>query len=329
MVCGRAYHGGDEQPGCGKEFNWNHAKPYASRVERRQLPPMSREQLGLRGRNAFHPFTDCSLCGSHGVAGLRFRCIHCAAFDVCGACEPKLADLHDVGHVFEVVFESDFHWGGVGLLPVGTRVRVVRHGERLPRSLSRFTAAAGQGLEGLVGVVSGRRRGPLEGYRIDFDLGQGSADMAAEHLEPLLATRADAEALLVCILDGDEGRIVKGGGKVGINHGSGVAAPMQAVWQVELDGGWVDCTPEEQGLLQEARRVGQRLVTFRARRHRYETDLAAMVQRNVATNATRPLRERRIDAEGGSGGLGRGRGVARSLRPIVESDSGSEDSLSD
>eukprot|EP00746_Dinoflagellata_sp_MGD_P167623 gnl/MRDRNA2_/MRDRNA2_98406_c0_seq1.p1 gnl/MRDRNA2_/MRDRNA2_98406_c0~~gnl/MRDRNA2_/MRDRNA2_98406_c0_seq1.p1 ORF type:complete len:697 (+),score=123.68 gnl/MRDRNA2_/MRDRNA2_98406_c0_seq1:103-2193(+) len=197
MVCGRSYHGGDQQPGCGLEFNWATAKKYEVRIEQTHQTPAAAPSR-LRGRHAFHPFTACCLCGSDCISGVRFRCIHCPAFDVCGSCEPKLVDVHPADHVFEILFESDFRcpW-----LPRGTRVTMVRSGDKLPRSLTRCWDR-GQ-LEGQVGKVIARRRPPLEGYSVELDLGQGTVEVEIEHLEPIIASRAEAEALLTQTLEQD------------------------------------------------------------------------------------------------------------------------------
>jgi hypothetical protein len=198
MVCGRSYHGGDQQPGCGLEFNWSTAKKYEVRLEQtHEMPAWAPSRL--RGRHAFHPFTGCSMCGSNCIAGPRFRCIHCPAFDVCGNCEPKLGDVHPADHVFEILFESDFRcpW-----LPRGTRVTIVRSGGKLPASLTRC-AHDSRALEGQLGKVVGRRRPPLEGYLVELDLGQGTVELQMEHLEPVIASRAEAEALLTKTLEQD------------------------------------------------------------------------------------------------------------------------------
>jgi len=199
MVCGRSYHGGDQQPGCGHVFDWARARPYEAHVRRRELPQADAESR-LRGRDAFHPFTDCSVCGAQGLAGLRFRCLHCETFDVCSTCEPRLGDLHQTDHVFEILFESDFKcpW-----LPRNTRVRIVRSGTRMPKYLNLCNVRE---LEGLSGVVTGRRRLPLEAYFVELELGQGTAELDPEFLEPVVTSREAAEQLLLRTLeeDGDE-----------------------------------------------------------------------------------------------------------------------------
>mmetsp|Transcript_8937 Transcript_8937/g.23246 ORF Transcript_8937/g.23246 Transcript_8937/m.23246 type:complete len:662 (+) Transcript_8937:75-2060(+) len=197
MKCGENYHGGDQQPGCGTQFDWAHAAPYVAHVERRELPQMHKDHIQMRGRNAFHPFTDCALCGRCGIDGLRFRCIHCPSFDVCPSCEPRLADVHEADHVFEVVFESDFRFSW---LPRGTRVRIVRAGELLPKALIRTSVDS---LEGRFGVVAARRRPPLEGYAVDLELGAGQVVVDGHFLEPLLTSRREAEELLMKTMEQD------------------------------------------------------------------------------------------------------------------------------
>jgi len=199
MVCGRNYHGGGQQPGCGSEFDWAWASPYVVRLERHALPHLVTDNIGLRGRSAFHPFTDCCLCSGErrGIAGVRFRCIHCDAFDLCSECEPKLTHFHEQDHVFEILFESDLRcpW-----LPKGTRVRIVRSGERLPRSRSRY---GGGELEGQFGKITARRRPPVEGYSVELEMLQGSVELELDFLEPVITSRADAEKLLTHTLEND------------------------------------------------------------------------------------------------------------------------------
>lgn len=195
MVCGRAYHGGDQQPGCGREFNWREAEPYIAHARRRDLPSLPSSRM--RGRGVFHPFAACSLCGTQGLAGLRFKCIHCKDFEVCSSCESRMANLHEADHVFEIFFESEFRcpW-----LPRGTKVRIVQSGNGAPRRLTRCSASD---LEGLTGTVAARRRLPLEAYRIELDLGHGTVEMDKEFLEPMVASREEAEQLLARTIEKD------------------------------------------------------------------------------------------------------------------------------
>lgn len=162
MVCGADAHGGNDQQGCKKQFDWSAAPRYKAKLESRELPKLSAEQARCRGRDTLHVFTDCSLCGSggRGIRGPRFRCIHCRSFDACGMCEPKLAELHPPDHVFQVMLESDFEWGSMRL-PRGTRVRAVRRGEDLPRHLGVEplpASASSRGLEGLCGAIGKKPR---------------------------------------------------------------------------------------------------------------------------------------------------------------------------
>lgn len=197
MVCGRAYHGGDQQPGCGTEFNWASAKRYVAHIQRKELPALTSEASRLRGKHVFHPFTDCCLCGAQGFAGPRFRCIHCPNFDVCSNCEPHLANVHEADHVFDILFESDFRcpW-----LPRQTRVNIVRSGERKPQSLKRCAISD---LEGHSGIVINRRRGPVEAYFVELDLGQGQIEIDPMFLEPIITSRDVAEQLLLKTLEED------------------------------------------------------------------------------------------------------------------------------
>lgn len=201
MVCGRNYHGGELQPGCGHRFNWKKAKPYVANVEHRELTQLSTEQLRLRGRSAFHPFTECQVCGAVGMAGPRFRCLHCPSFDACRSCESSLLTEHQAGHVFEIMFESDFQWSG---LPKDTRVRVVRSGDSLPSIRGEEDEAdktRGSQLEGLFGTLRKDLSPAFEGYRVKLEHCAGTFEIAGKYLEPVLTSRQQAEILLAASLD--------------------------------------------------------------------------------------------------------------------------------
>lgn len=51
MVCGRNYHGGDQQSGCGQAFKWSQALPYVpiantgAQEVRNDMPPPEQQKL--------------------------------------------------------------------------------------------------------------------------------------------------------------------------------------------------------------------------------------------------------------------------------------------
>lgn len=118
------------------------------------------------------------------------------------ACEPRLADFHEADHVFEIMFESEFTWNN---LPDGTRVRIVRSAGLEPVAHEASDAVLvdrlrllNRKLEGLVGKVAGRCRCGFacDGLEVELELGQGTVGLATKHLEPVLATQAEAKRLL-------------------------------------------------------------------------------------------------------------------------------------
>lgn len=122
MVCGRNYHGGNDQQGCGHAFDWSQAPPYQPRVERmHELPEMDEAAARLHGASVQHFFSMCSLC-QKSIRGPRLRCIHCEVYDCCLDCELKLADVHPPEHVFEIILKPDNPINED--LPIGTEVEV-------------------------------------------------------------------------------------------------------------------------------------------------------------------------------------------------------------
>jgi len=201
MVCGEDTHGGNQQHGCGHRFNWHTAEAYeASILQHHPCRKLKRvaKQRRFRGRAAFHPFTDCSLCGQQGFSGIRFRCVHCEAFNICECCEPQLAEFHDPEHVFEVLYESDFRCSSLeGVPPKGTKVRLVRSGKCKPRSVT--TNFGEKKLEGLLGTIVGMKRSMSNHdsrlLQVQLELGLGSVVLESSFLEPVITSRAEAEAL--------------------------------------------------------------------------------------------------------------------------------------
>merc|ERR1740121_1043426 len=228
IICGQNAHGGNRQPGCGHRFNWKDAKPYKARADGApRLSAAAQPALARRGavsgRGVRHLFAECGLCGSGGkcILGPRFRCIHCQNFSVCMKCETRLAEEHEEGHVFQIMFEDEVDWSKTGVvLPKGTRARIRRRASYLaaPAAVGAAgdameedgggggggqpgaSSASGQGRKrradnsaGLEGVIKGQKRGK---YMLELPDGAGTRHVAAEHLQPLL-TQRQAEQLLV------------------------------------------------------------------------------------------------------------------------------------
>jgi len=177
MKCGSNYHGGNVQPGCGHSFNWANAPRYQRRVEREQeLPALDVPAAKLRSAGVRHFFVSCSLC-QRCVRGPRFRCVHCEAFDVCLACEPRLAQEHPHDHVFEVIFDP-IERINEDLL-VGTMVEVV-------------------GLEGAAEVLNAvqartlRYMPELRSYDLDLPFRGGQAVVSADNVQPVVPETVEA-----------------------------------------------------------------------------------------------------------------------------------------
>ena len=117
MVCGRDYHGGNAQDGCGHSFNWNDALPY-NQDEGAHLPAGDAAEVPVRPEAAAEVTHEiaagipmqCSLC-EQPIVGPRFSCVNCPpdTFDVCVQCEGSLScevgSAHDHRHTFQVITE--------------------------------------------------------------------------------------------------------------------------------------------------------------------------------------------------------------------------------
>jgi len=100
MSCGRDYHGGNVQNGCGAKFNWKTAQPYkssATRVEKLTVPkpPAANEYV--------HPeYIVCDSCKKR-VVGLLFSCVNCECYFLCEECEFKPQKNHNKNHCFCII----------------------------------------------------------------------------------------------------------------------------------------------------------------------------------------------------------------------------------
>jgi len=93
MICGRDFHGGNAQDGCGKHFDWKKAKNYTTLIPKRpngliDIPPPPVPN------SIVHPsYITCDSCRER-VVGLLFKCIHCSGFYLCEKCEFKSHPNH-------------------------------------------------------------------------------------------------------------------------------------------------------------------------------------------------------------------------------------------
>ena len=108
MVCGRdapdkgsAVRG----DGCGQRFNWREARPYtpnAGNMRQVEFTAVEPEEV----QQVVHTHWHCDLC-SEEIAGPRFRCINCPAFNTCLNCENRIAIEHPADHIFHIMFEPE------------------------------------------------------------------------------------------------------------------------------------------------------------------------------------------------------------------------------
>ncbi|CAM4783822.1 unnamed protein product [Rotaria magnacalcarata] len=92
MVCGRDYHGGNVQSGCGKNFTWEQAKRYKSAAIRRP-EQLANELPAPESPLVVHENINCDGC-HEAVRGIRFDCVHCPSLIYCEKCEQRCTLAH-------------------------------------------------------------------------------------------------------------------------------------------------------------------------------------------------------------------------------------------
>ncbi|CAF3863986.1 unnamed protein product [Rotaria sp. Silwood1] len=90
MICGQNYHGGDQQSGCGKNFDWDQALPYIPIVNTVQEQMKSALENQQR---VVHTGIRCKNCHKE-IEGIRFDCIHCHSLNYCEICEQRCTLAH-------------------------------------------------------------------------------------------------------------------------------------------------------------------------------------------------------------------------------------------
>ncbi|KAF2813769.1 uncharacterized protein BDZ99DRAFT_459524 [Mytilinidion resinicola] len=103
MTCGQDAHGGNVQSGCGRGFTWTSAPMYrAAAVNTPTIEAFVAQAPQQAGTQGFrHEYARCDNCGSEEIVGLKFECLNCPAYDLCGKCE-RNGTRHDQRHVFRI-----------------------------------------------------------------------------------------------------------------------------------------------------------------------------------------------------------------------------------
>lgn len=106
MVCGRDYHGGNVQDGCGNSFNWSKAQPYVSQAGTGPKQEDATIEIPDIVREKVHNGITCDAC-KEPIKGLRITCVHCPAVDFCESCEVTETLKHKKDHIFKVLTSPD------------------------------------------------------------------------------------------------------------------------------------------------------------------------------------------------------------------------------
>jgi hypothetical protein len=146
MVCGRNYHGGDAQDGCGKDFHWSAAPPYTPqtadhipkvKVEDLGPGPAARQKMWWECEPGL--YLRCAMC-KDAIEGPLFLCIDCYACCACLRCANGLGSAaggqHQAdSHVFSIKWKmDDLQADDIEILKQGhlTTTRKLRRDEETP-----------------------------------------------------------------------------------------------------------------------------------------------------------------------------------------------------
>ena len=115
MVCGRDYHGGNLQQGCGKPFEFSKAPAYrAQPVQPRQIKFDRQQPQQMVYKWPLCPGRDlpCDACNGP-IIGPKWICINCPSLTICTTCEAqgpqalRQFDKHLTGHTFMAEMPPD------------------------------------------------------------------------------------------------------------------------------------------------------------------------------------------------------------------------------
>jgi len=102
MVCGRNYHGGNTQDGCGASFDWAEADRYVSETLAKPDEEPMKIDIPDIARSLRHIGVICDMCHTE-IRGLRFTCVHCPSCNFCEKCEMEATTAHPREHVFRIL----------------------------------------------------------------------------------------------------------------------------------------------------------------------------------------------------------------------------------
>ena len=190
MKCGRDYHGGQVQQGCGNDFNWEEAVPYKAAGVEEKLTDKERggAKRGKVEEDAFqsakanlrHPFVTCANCGVSNFAGARFQCVNCPDADFCASCARRCE--HDPRHVIRMLEIPDFVWGRDQLIPTNTRVVVWSGGKK--KSVH----------DGKTGTLESHIK--AHGCMVKLDLHPSSIKVDQSRIQPVFGSEAELRSCL-------------------------------------------------------------------------------------------------------------------------------------
>jgi len=102
MVCGRNYHGGNIQDGCGASFDWAQADRYVSETLAKPNEEPMKIDIPDIARSFRHVGIICDGCHTE-IRGLRFACVHCPSCNFCEKCEVEGTLAHPRDHIFRII----------------------------------------------------------------------------------------------------------------------------------------------------------------------------------------------------------------------------------
>jgi len=57
--------------------------------------------------NVIHQYYRCDVCSVEPIIGVRYHCLDCPDYDLCGWCNVNQRDQHDINHKFEIILKDN------------------------------------------------------------------------------------------------------------------------------------------------------------------------------------------------------------------------------